>query len=50
MTLIQKECIFEKKIFLAQMFLQLALLPALGHKEKEAIGTFKTGGIDSICT
>ena len=34
---------FEKKIFLAQIFLQLALLPPLGHKEaqlcKEAIGT-----------
>ena len=28
---------FEKKMFLAQMFLQLALLPPLGHKE--AIGT-----------
>ena len=32
------------------MFLQLALLPALGHKEKATIGTLKTGGIDSICT
>ena len=40
----------KKKIFLAQMFLQLALLPALGHKEKATIGTLKTGGIDSICT
>ena len=28
---------FEKKYFLAPMFLQLALLPSLGHKE--AIGT-----------
>ena len=28
---------FEKKYFLAQMFLQLGLLPLLGHKE--AIGT-----------
>ena len=27
---------FEKKIFFAQMFLQLVLLPPLGHKE--AIG------------
>ncbi len=27
----------KKKMFLAQMFLQLALLPPLGHKE--AIGT-----------
>ena len=28
---------FEKKIFLAQMFLQLGLLPPVGHKK--AIGT-----------
>ncbi len=27
------QSIFLKKIFLAQMFLQLALLPPLGHKE-----------------
>ena len=41
MTLMRKEWhknyFLKKKVFFAQMFLQLGLLPPLGHKE--AIGT-----------